>query len=202
MPTKGARTKERIIQAALDLFADQGFTATSIRDIAAQAGLTHAGLLHHFADKDDLLVQLLAYREEQDELGAMRYAQYGIDKLFAWILDIVRINAADPSRVMLFVRLSGEAIDPGHPAHAYFARRYERILDALDAAFAGHFAVVPPRLAVTPREAAISIVALIDGLQVQWLLRPDTLDMTALVRTHLLSLGIEVPDTSGTKDLL
>lgn len=197
---KGERTRERILIAALDLFSERGFTAVSVRDIATHAGLTHAGLLHHFAGKDDLLVQVLAFREMQDEAAAQQFSRYGPEQLFAWLVDIVQTNAAHPERVALFVRLSAEGIDSEHPANAYFTRRYDRIIDALARAFAAHFDMSPPRYSITAREAAMSTIALLDGLQVQFLLRPGSLDMTALVRTHLESLGIHVPDTLTPKD--
>lgn len=193
--TKGERTKERILHAALELFSEQGFTATSVRDIATRAEMTHAGLLHHFANKDDLLVQILEYRENQDEENARRFTGYGIDRLFAWIMDIVETNSAHEDRVALYVRLSAEASDPEHPARAYFTRRYQRIVDVLEGAFAEHFAVTPPAYGIAPREAAISIIALMDGLQLQWLLLPGTVDMPAVVSSHLRHLGITVPDS-------
>ena len=194
MLSKGERTQQRIILAALELFSERGFIATSVRDIAARAEMTHAGLLHHFASKDDLLVRILAFREDQDAINARRFSDYGIDRLFAWIVDVVQANEADSSRVMAFVRLSAEATDPGHPAYAYFSRRYDRILMALDDAFAAHFAVLPPRHPIASRDAAIGIVALMDGLQLQWLIRPRSVDMTRMVRQHLAALGVSVAD--------
>lgn len=188
--TKGERTKERILRAALELFSEKGFSTTSVRDIAARAEMTHAGLIHHFPSKDDMLVQILAYREEQDERNAARFADYGLNRLFAWIVDIVEVNAAHPDRIRLFVRLSAEATDPGHPAYDYFVRRYARILNALERAFTDHFAVTPPRFEITPRQAVESIIALMDGLQIQWLLFDGAVDMPALIRTHLASLGV------------
>jgi len=191
--TKGERTRERILQAALELFSERGFTATSVRDIAAKAEMTHAGLLHHFANKDDLLVQILEYREKQDEENARRFADYGIDKLFAWTMEIIETNVLHEDRIALYVRLSAEAADPSHPARAYFTRRYERLVGALEGAFAEHFAVSPPSYVISAREAAQSLVGLLDGLQVQWLILPGSVDMPRVARTHLRSLGITVP---------
>ncbi len=195
--TKGERTKQRILQAALEMFSEQGFTTTSVRDIAARAEITHVGLMHHFPSKDDMLVQILEYREQQDEENAKKFSGFGIDRLFAWVVDVVETNVAHPDRVRLYVKLSAEATDDEHPARAYFTRRYSRILSALEGSFAEHFEVTPPSFEITPRAAAESLIALMDGLQIQWLLFGDALDMPALVRTHLLALGIRVPDSSA-----
>lgn len=187
--TKGERTKERIIQAAFALFSEQGFATTSVRDIAARADITHVGLMHHFPSKDDLLLTLLEYREQQDveELG--RYVDGG-DPVFAWTLEVLKQNIAHPDRVQLFVTLSAESTMDGHPAQAYFIRRYDRLVAALSNSFAARFVTSPPSYDVSPRDAAIELIALMDGLQVQWLLTPDAIDMHRIVRNYLNGLGV------------
>ncbi len=52
--SKGQRTAHRILDAAEALFSRSGFAATSLRDIAAQAGIQQPGLYKHFASKEDL----------------------------------------------------------------------------------------------------------------------------------------------------
>jgi AcrR family transcriptional regulator len=49
---------QRLMDAAVDAFADKGFHATSTRDIAARAQMSPAGVYVHFASKEDLLFQL------------------------------------------------------------------------------------------------------------------------------------------------
>ncbi len=51
-------TRERILDAALDLFIEQGFDGTSLREIAEQLGVTKAALYYHFESKDDILMAL------------------------------------------------------------------------------------------------------------------------------------------------
>jgi AcrR family transcriptional regulator len=53
-----ADSAHRLIDAAVDAFADKGFHATSTRDIAARANMSPAGVYVHFASKQDLLFQL------------------------------------------------------------------------------------------------------------------------------------------------
>ncbi|MDQ1536947.1 MAG: hypothetical protein QOE58_1340, partial [Actinomycetota bacterium] len=45
---------QRLMDAAVDAFADKGFHATSTRDIAARAQMSPAGVYVHFASKEDL----------------------------------------------------------------------------------------------------------------------------------------------------
>jgi AcrR family transcriptional regulator len=55
----GARsTRERILDVALDLFTEQGYEKTSLRDIAEQLGITKAALYYHFERKQDILLEL------------------------------------------------------------------------------------------------------------------------------------------------
>ena len=60
-PVPGAaavNTRERILDVALDLFIEQGFDGTSLRQIAEQLGVTKAALYYHFTSKDDILMAL------------------------------------------------------------------------------------------------------------------------------------------------
>jgi AcrR family transcriptional regulator len=51
-------TRQRILDIALDLFIEQGFDKTSLRQIAEQLGFSKAALYYHFASKDDILMAL------------------------------------------------------------------------------------------------------------------------------------------------
>src|SRR5580700_11204964 len=53
-------TRQRILAIAADLFARQGYTGTSIADIARELGTTTAALYYHFPSKQAILVGLLA----------------------------------------------------------------------------------------------------------------------------------------------
>jgi len=55
---QGGSTRERILQVALELFTEQGYDKTSIRDIAEQLGVTKAALYYHFKSKADILLEL------------------------------------------------------------------------------------------------------------------------------------------------
>src|ERR1700689_2567042 len=51
-------TRERILDIALDLFIEQGFDKTPLRQIAEKLGFSKAALYYHFASKDDILMAL------------------------------------------------------------------------------------------------------------------------------------------------
>lgn len=51
-------TRERILDIALDLFVDQGYEKTSLRQIAERLGYSKAAVYYHFASKEDILLEL------------------------------------------------------------------------------------------------------------------------------------------------
>jgi AcrR family transcriptional regulator len=58
MAEEPATTRERILDIALELFTDQGYDKTSLRQIAERLGFTKAAIYYHFASKGDILMAL------------------------------------------------------------------------------------------------------------------------------------------------
>jgi AcrR family transcriptional regulator len=71
-PNAGADTRDAVLAAARRLFTARGYDATSMRDVAAEVGITNAALYYHFPGKDALL----------EALSAVRRAE--LDGLLAW----------------------------------------------------------------------------------------------------------------------
>jgi AcrR family transcriptional regulator len=63
--TDAPRTRERILDAALTLFAEKGYDATSMREISEQLGITKAALYYHFDSKADIVRAMLAETEQK-----------------------------------------------------------------------------------------------------------------------------------------
>lgn len=99
-------SREKIVAAARKLFAERGFDAATLRDIAKEAGLALATLFSHFQDKRDLIY--LIFDEEIDSLtdralAAPRPWQTFIQKVLAVTEFHFRSLAAEPvlSRILL-----------------------------------------------------------------------------------------------------
>jgi AcrR family transcriptional regulator len=74
--SKGERTREGILHAAHQLFLQNGFHGTSMRQIAQEAGIAVGGIYNHFASKDDIFVAVLvAHHPIHDILPALSTAQ-------------------------------------------------------------------------------------------------------------------------------
>ncbi|MFD9544706.1 TetR/AcrR family transcriptional regulator [Streptomyces sp. NPDC060022] len=184
-----ARQRQRdILHIATDTFAARGYNNASLAEIADRAGLTQAGVLHYFRSKALLLTSVLELRDQTDieQLGADR--PQGLEFL-RHLVDTALRNAEREGIVRLYAVLSAESVTDDHPAQAYFRDRYSGlrtfVADALREA-----CDLPEHDADRAENAANAIIAVMDGLQVQWLLAPDAVDMAAsteLVVTSLLT---------------
>ncbi len=59
-PTKGSKTKEKILKTSLKLFSAKGYKATTVRDIAGAMGVKQSALYNHFKNKDEILETLIS----------------------------------------------------------------------------------------------------------------------------------------------
>ena len=185
------RTRAAIIAAAHDAFVDRGYRVTSLRDVASAAGISHPGLLRHFATKGELLAAVVASLESEnaqyllgraaaDEPGPLAYGE------------MARRNRSVPGYLELFAALTGEASTPLHPAHAIMRDRYSRLIslsaDILQEAIADGL-VAPDRVA---RHEAIRLAAAWDGLQLLTQYLPERVDVGAALDAHEELLGLPV----------
>ncbi|MER7625236.1 TetR/AcrR family transcriptional regulator [Streptomyces sp. NPDC126503] len=194
---KGERTRTRILDSATELFSRSGFNAVSLRDIAAHAGLTHAGVLHHFPGKESLLIEVLDRRDRADAHAVFPGITHpgtpepGPGVRLRMLVELVARNSGTPGLVALYTKLSAEATDPGHPAHHYFRERYRILREEVAVLVEALRAEADPPVDVDPAVAARQLLALMDGLQTQWLLEPEAVDMEVLVCDFLLRLGLD-----------
>ena len=184
---KSARRRQEIVAAALEVFSEAGYHKGSIRDVADRVGLSQAGLLHHYPSKHLLLEAVLDWRD-QDALARMGTEQpQGLAMLEA-LVALAQHNASTPQVVELHVTLSAEATAQDHPVHDYFVRRYAWLLEMVADAFEHAAARGLLEPGVDCRSAAITLVALMDGLQGLWLLDRASVDMAEELRRYLRPL--------------
>lgn len=181
---KGRAKRQEILDQAMALFGEAGYRGSSLREISTRCGLSHPGLLHHFPSKQSLLLAVLQHRDEVD--GARLAGRTGLDMLRG-LVELASVNATRPGIVELFTVLSAEATATDHPAHDFFAQRYRRTVDAIESAYEQVRADGRLRPGIEPAAAARQFVALMDGLQIQWLLDHRRLDMAAILDAHVRS---------------
>jgi len=74
----GASTREKILDVALDLFTDQGFDGTSMREIAERLGITKPSIYYHFTSKEEILLALHMRVHELSQEALARLAGQAI----------------------------------------------------------------------------------------------------------------------------
>ncbi|GAA5090576.1 TetR/AcrR family transcriptional regulator [Microbacterium yannicii] len=175
-PETLARRRD-ILDAAVEIFGSKGFTGGTLQEIADQVGMTHAGILHHFGSKHELLLEVLQHRDETDVADLdEKHIPDGL-ALFRHLVRTAFVNAHRAGIVQAYVVLSAESVTDDHPGRDFFEKRYQ----TLRAEVAHAFAVVCAERGIPAPEtvglASASILAVMDGLQVQWLLDPDAVDL-------------------------
>ena len=161
---KGELKREEILDQAVVAFGKFGYHATSMREVATACGLSQAGLLHYFPNKESLLLALVDRREKE---------QYGAESAdpatwLNFLLSREAVNEEGRDLTQLWSSLVADSTDPEFPTHEYFVNRYENARES----FANHFAQLSGR--ETPvdedRVRGALLAAVWDGLQTQWLL--------------------------------
>ncbi len=186
----GDEARARILGIAFALMAEKGYRGTSIAQVAARAGISQSGLLHHFPTKQDLLIAVIDHRRELD---TRLLEDADGEALLGWaafdgLLELVRHNAAHPQLVRMFVTLSAEALDPEHPAHGWIRHHYSDTERTLTTAIEAGVADQTMRSDVPAATVARLTVAVMDGLQLQWLAGHGELDMVADFADHVSQL--------------
>ena len=191
---KTALVRAQIVRAAMEVFAELGFRGGTMKEIAARAGISQRGLVHHFASKEALLTEVLGARATE----SARLVHFGGPRdVLRSVVAIVADNELHPRLVELHSVLFAEATAPDHPAHAHHAERlgaWRAYLTTAFAELADEGALAP---GLTPELAATTLVALQDGLQIQWLYDPSAIDMTRALDAYITSivLGYDAADS-------
>jgi AcrR family transcriptional regulator len=186
---KTAATRQRILEACIEAFAETGFYGTTMKDIAARAGISYTGLLHHFPKKEDLLQAVLDHRAERDHeflasIGALDWEADPVG-VFRGMLAVIRDNVHRPGLLELHTVVSGEAASPEHPAHAHYIQHYRNLSEFYRLAYESLAQRDLVSSASSPETLATQTIALINGLQAQWLFDRTSVDMERDFRAFL-----------------
>lgn len=196
-----AGARPRIVAAAVALFAEQGFDATSVNQIVRRADVAKGALYHHFASKDDLLYEV--YRELVDrQLSGMQEIQASgmsaAETLRAIVRDMVVTTAGRVAEATVFFR-EGHRLSDTNQQRVREARRaiHRGVISLVaEAQASGEF----NRIA-SPDMVSFTIFGVINELPIWY--RPDgpmTPDAIADELSDLVLAALTVgPETSTRK---
>lgn len=173
----GRERIEQILDAAHEAFITAGYRATSLRDIARDAGISHPALLRYFSSRGAILTALIERLDAQNA-AFWNHAVPG-DAEWPGAADIARVNQNVPGWVQLFTALLGEATSPVHPGHEQMlARRQEAVRRGEEAL------EVEGLTPVNAEQEIRRLIAGWEGLQILWLYFPDGVDIVGQLEQH------------------
>jgi AcrR family transcriptional regulator len=174
---KGIETRERIVDVAVRFIARHGARGTSLADIAAEAGVSQAGLLYHFGSKEALLNAVLdrhvAFTEEW-------LWSDGPDPGLKILHLITKHMASWPSRhddtvysiLGMNTVVLAENVSQDTDLHPRLVDGYRTTIDRVTAALRSAQKRGEMRKDVDPRLKAMEIIAFCYGMEAAWLVNP------------------------------
>ena len=178
--------RERVLYAAVALFARQGYDATSVAQVITQAGVAKGGFYHHFASKEALLYEVygdLITRQlaAMDAVLARRLAS--AETVRALIIDLVESTAASAQQALVFWREQHKLGDERTEQYRRARRRYHDTVTRLirEAQTAGSFAAV-----ASPEMVTFTIFGVINELPLWY--RPQGRKRPAQIASELADL--------------
>lgn len=167
--------RQKIIDAATALVMERGVKGTSLADIARSADISRGTLFYHFAAKDDLIYELTEQHFDQITRANLKRVEQMQNTSLQDILHVALLNilqAEDRGKLNLY--LLQEAVTENPALKNRFAGKYQEFQVMM-----GQFLdIIVPQM--NPAKAKIMsrlLVAILDGLIIQWLLDPDAISV-------------------------
>ena len=176
---KTEETRRAILDEALHVFAASGYRAGSVAKIAANIGMTEAGIAYHFPNKVELLQAVLDHRD--DLLREIIVSDGDGIRILKAVIELHESLTQSRGYAELYCVVSAEAINPKHPAHKRFVTQRRGSRKILRDAFQDLATKNLLAPGVDPDLAGDICSAHIDGVQIQWLLEAEEIDMAKQV---------------------
>lgn len=186
---RGERRRQQILDAAVELFASNGYRGTGLAALAQRVGMTDTGLLYYFGTKERLLREVVSERDRADRLDPP--AALTLDGL----RDLGRHNVETATLTRLYVVLGAESVDAADPLHDFFVQRYETGRAFVRTILRAEIDAGTVSADVDVDEVALEVIAVLMGLEIQWLTDPARVDLQAATAAYvdrlILSLSPE-----------
>ena len=165
---KGEDRKQRILAVAQRLVTRNGWRNTTLAQIAKEAGVSAAGLLHHFESKEQLLHAVVDARDADDDAHADRSG----DLLEQIARAGERVERA-PELVGTYSVLLVENLMPDAPLHDRLLARQQAAVEIVTGLIKRGQESGRYRDDFDAALKAVQIVSLVNGMEISWLLDPS-----------------------------
>ena len=176
---RGRDRRELVMTAAAKVFARSGYGATPLSAIAKEAGMTDAGLLHHFGSKESLYLEVLNSRFWNGTQQVLTDPESTLTESIDSFIEFVEHAAQDPDLILFRAVLSGESLFSDNPAKPRLEQSHRHALDVLSAKIRRAQADGDVRPDVDAEAAALELYALNEGYRHLWAANPGTFDLGA-----------------------
>jgi AcrR family transcriptional regulator len=162
---RGRDRKTELLRAAAAVFARHGYQGTSIAAIAAEAGMTDAGVLHHYSSKATLYATVMEHRVRDGDLDEMLGEDQSLEGTLDSMVAYVHWLAQQLSLLRFRAMVSGEALVEGNPARAILVAEHARSFPVLTSKLsaAQRDGRIDP--SVDPEQAVLELMAMNEGLR-------------------------------------
>jgi len=180
---RSERSSKRLLEAATQLIADQGYSATSIAQIAQKAGYSHGLVSQRFGSKSDL-IKMLANKFQSyfaiDKLEPALKQRSGLDALIVIVETYLDAVAGSGTLGRAYYELFGESIVLVPEIHETFVKADRNFRDLLmnTVRSAKESGDIPAEVNV-PALASV-VLSLVRGTSMQWLLDGGSIDLAAI----------------------
>lgn len=190
---KGEKRREELLDAALGLYSLEGYAGASIARIADLVGISVAGVLHHFPNKVALLMAVLTRRDEVNQkLADELQSEPTLEGFIEGLQQINRSNATAPGVIRAFSILNAESLVESHPAWEWFQSRYQMIHKRMRARLDHLVSTGEVRKEVDLDAIVHQILAMMDGLQLQWLRFPEQVDLVERFESYMAQVKRDI----------
>ena len=165
LTARGAATRARIVEAAADLIYAHGVEQTSLDDVMAASGVSKSQLYHYFADKDALVLDVIA-RQTERVLDAQRPHLGALDSLpafKAWRNAIVRLNKAAQGKGCPLGSLASELANDSEPARKRLADSFSMWRDRIENGLAKMRERGELSASADPHDLALALLSAVEG---------------------------------------
>jgi TetR/AcrR family transcriptional regulator, transcriptional repressor for nem operon len=165
LTARGAATRARIIDAAADLIYAQGVDRTSLDEVMVASGVSKSQLYHYFADKDALVLEVIALQTErilaaqQPHLGALD----SLSALRAWRDAMVRLNEHARAKGCPLGSLASELANTSESARKCLAGGFGTWIDRIEHGLAKMREHGELARSADPHELAIALLSAVQG---------------------------------------
>jgi AcrR family transcriptional regulator len=171
---KGVRRRQQILDSAIALFAQRGVDRASLRTVGQAIGVSHAALRHYFSSRDELLVEVYRTHEARAAGDTPGAGESAVGR----VIQAAELNRSIPGLVELYATLTTDALQEQRGVTREFVReRFGSLRHALAALIESGQRAGRIAADIDALDAASLVIAASDGLQIQWLLDPDAVDV-------------------------